>query len=168
MNMNMNMSNDRDQDQDQIKNKSQNQSQTLEQEQESRLFAMLTTPCQLHETWTEFLLEVLCELEEAGLIKRISHESEDKNDEYECEYKYLKKDPNLRRRRTVSPICRYSERFGYKKVPFIRLSGYWLEEYGFFVGQRFLVYPKKDQLLLKRTSRCSDWLLLSKKIKNRT
>lgn len=159
----MNMSNDQDQN--------QNKSQTLEQEQESRLFTMLTTPCQLHETWTKFLLEVLCELEEAGLIKRISPESEDKNDEYEYEYEYesLKKDPNLRRRRIVSPMWRSTKRFGYGyKVPFIRLSGLWLEEYGFFVGQKFLVYPKKDQLILKKTSRCSDWLVLSERIKNRT
>ena len=132
------------------------------QEQESRLLGLLTPPGQLHKAWTQFLLEVLCGLEEAGLIKRISPEDKKDQEAYEYEYKYVTK--NLRRRRKVGSIYRSSKKVGYRKekrVPFIRLSGLWLEKCGLLVGDKFLVFPQKDQLLLKKTTRCSDFLLLN-------
>ena len=164
MNMNMNMKTDQaKQDQDQSQVQEHATKICPKQEQESRLLSLLTPPGQLHKAWTQFLLEVLCGLEKAGLIKRIS--PEDKKDqeeyEYEYEYKYVKK--NLRRRRKVGSIYRSSKK-GYRKgkrVPFIRLSGLWLEKCGLLVGDKFLVFPKKDQLLLKKTTRCSDFLLLN-------
>jgi len=179
MNIKMNMNNDQDnQEQEQEQGQKQGQGRehiikaSQEQEQESRLFTppipsiLPISPGQLQEAWTKFLLEVICEMEKAGLIKRITPESEDKNDE--CEY--LKKNPN--RIRIVGPIWRRTRKFGYKRVPFIRLSGSWLEKCGFAVGQRFLVYPTKDQLLLKKCTLCSDWLLLyertTRKKKKRT
>jgi hypothetical protein len=157
--MNMNMNNDQDkqaqaqaQAQAQVQARSQGQGQ--KQEQVSRLLSLLTPPGQLHGAWTEFLLEVLSVLEEAGLIKRVGPESPEYkkyDDKYECILR------NLSRIRIVGPLFRNTQRLEYK-VPFIRLSGLWLEKCGFFVGQRFLVYPKEDQLLLKKTYLCSDWL----------
>ncbi len=38
-----------------------------------------------------------------------------------------------------------------KVVPFIRISGFWLEGYGFDVGKRFEVYPEQSQLVLRVT-----------------
>jgi len=35
-------------------------------------------------------------------------------------------------------------------VPFLRLSGCWLENYGFCIGKRFEVYPSKCQLILQQ------------------
>ena len=176
MNTNMNMKTDQakqDQDQGQVQVHEHATKICTKQEQESRLLSLLTPPGQLHKAWTQFLLEVLCGLEEAGLIKRISPVSpEDKKDQEECEYayayayeyeyKYVTK--NLRRRRKVGSIFRSSKKEGYRKgkrVPFIRLSGLWLEKCGLLVGDKFLVFPKKDQLLLKKTTRCSDFLLLN-------
>lgn len=53
---------------------------------------------------------------------------------------------------TVGSIWRRSHS-RYRKpdrmVPFIRLSGFWLEDYGFHVGKRFEVYPEKSQLVLR-------------------
>lgn len=169
-NTNMNMKTDQakqDQDQSQVQVQEHATKMCTKQEQESRLLSLLTPPGQLHKAWTQFLLEVLCGLEEAGLIKRISPVSpEDKKDQeaYEYEYKYVTK--NLRRRRKVGSIFRSSKKEGVghrkeKKVPFIRLSGLWLEKCGLLVGDKFLVFPKKDQLLLKKTTRCSDFLLLN-------
>ena len=160
MKMKMNMNNDQDkQAQDQVKvqgnvqvqARSQGQCQGQKQEQLSRLLTLITPPGQLHGTWTKFLIEVLSVLEEADLIKRVSPEYKKYDDKHECILR------NLSRIRIVGPLYRNTQRLEYK-VPFIRLSGLWLEKCGFFVGQRFLVYPKEDQLLLKKTYLCSDWL----------
>jgi hypothetical protein len=146
MNMNTNINNDQDkQAQAQVRNQSQNQ------EQVSRLLSLVTPPGQLHGAWTKFLIEVLSVLEEAGLIKRVSPENKKYDDKYECIMR------NLSRIRIVGPLFRDTQRLEYY-VPFIRLSGLWLEKCGFFVGQRFLVYPKEGHLLLKKTYLCSDWL----------
>jgi len=40
------------------------------------------------------------------------------------------------------PIC----------VPYIRLSGSWLEKYGFGIGKKFEIYPEKNQLILKEAT----------------
>ena len=126
------------------------QVQFQKQEQVSRLLTLLTPAGQLHGDWTKYLIEVLSVLESAGLIKRVSPEKK-------CDYKYECVMRNLSRVRRVGPLYRYTNRLEYK-VPFIRLSGLWLEKCGFFVGQRYLVYPKENQLLLKKTYLCSDWL----------
>jgi hypothetical protein len=154
MNMNMNMNSDQEQQsqgQVQARSQDQSQSQIQMQEQVSRLLSLLTPPGQLHGAWTKFLIEVLSVLEEAGLIKRVSPEYKKYDDKYQCIMR------NLSRIRIVGPLFRNTQRLEYK-VPFIRLSGLWLEKCGFFVGQRFLVYPKEDQLLLKKIYLCSDWL----------
>lgn len=39
-----------------------------------------------------------------------------------------------------------------KYAPLVRLSGFWLKKYGFQVGGKFLVYPSKDQLILRTGS----------------
>ncbi len=39
-----------------------------------------------------------------------------------------------------------------RRVPFIRLSGIWLENFGFDIGKRFAVYCSADQLILRRFS----------------
>lgn len=154
--MNMNMNNDQDkQDQAKAQGKvqvqAQSQGQGEKQEQVSRLLTLLTPPGQLHGAWNKFLIEVLSVLEEAGLIKRVSPDYKKYDDKYECIMR------NLSRIRIVGPQNRHTQRLEYK-IPFIRLSGLWLEKCGFFVGQRFLVYPKEDQLLLKKIHLCSDWL----------
>jgi hypothetical protein len=160
MNMKMNMNNDQDkqdhtqvkaQDQARSQGQAQGQCQGQKQEQVSRLLTLITPPGQLHGAWTKFLIEVLSVLEEVGLIKRVSPEYKKYDDKYECIMR------NLSRIRIVGPLYRNTQRLEYT-VPFIRLSGLWLEKCGFFVGQRFLVYPKEDQLLLKKTYLCSDWL----------
>ncbi len=55
---------------------------------------------------------------------------------------------------TVGSIYHQS-RSKYRKpdrvVPRIRLSGFWLEGYGFEVGKRFEVYPNQSQLALRVT-----------------
>lgn len=166
MNMNMNMNNDQEkQAHDQVKAQGQvqaqagsqeqvqvqdHQGQCQEQEQVSRLFTLLTHPGQLHGAWTKYLIEVLSVLESAGLIKRVSPEKK-----YDYKYECIMR--NLSRVRIVGPLFRHTDRLEYK-VPFIHLSGLWLEKCGFLVGQRYLVYPKEDQLLLKKTYLCSDWL----------
>lgn len=126
------------------------QVQCQKQEQVSRLLSLLTPAGQLHGAWTKYLIEVLSVLEEAGLIKRVSPEKK-----YDYNYECIMR--NLSRVRKVGPLYRYTNRLEYK-VPFIRLSGLWLEKCGFLVGQRYLVYPKQDHLLLKKTYLCSDWL----------
>lgn len=151
----MNM-NKQDKDQDQAKAKARDQvkakGKVQGQEQVSRLLTLLTPPGQLHGAWTKFFIEVLSVLEEAGLIKRVSPEYKKYDDKYECIMR------SLSRIRIVGPLYRNTRQRLGDMVPFIRLSGLWLEKCGFSVGQRFLVYPKEDQLLLKKTHLCSDWL----------
>jgi hypothetical protein len=40
-----------------------------------------------------------------------------------------------------------------KYVPFLRLSGLWLESFGFEIGKKYEIYAMKNQLIL-RTSSC--------------
>jgi hypothetical protein len=54
---------------------------------------------------------------------------------------------------TVSPLYRrptspLKKRPG-KHVPFLRLSGEWLLDYGFEIGKKYETYAKKNQLILK-------------------
>lgn len=37
-----------------------------------------------------------------------------------------------------------------KSVPWIRISGLWLEDYGFDMGTRFVIYPSTNQLIIQR------------------
>lgn len=55
---------------------------------------------------------------------------------------------------TVSSLFRSSRSpFGHgQSVPFLRLSGCWLENYGFCIGKKFEVYPSKGQLFLREFS----------------
>jgi hypothetical protein len=55
---------------------------------------------------------------------------------------------------TVSPLYRRSRASSLKKrwgkyVPFLRLSGEWLLDYGFEIGKKYETYAKKNQLILK-------------------
>jgi hypothetical protein len=55
---------------------------------------------------------------------------------------------------TVSPLYRCSRASSLKKrwakyVPFLRLSGEWLLDYGFEIGKKYETYAKKNQLILK-------------------
>ena len=52
---------------------------------------------------------------------------------------------------SIGCIHRYSRsRFGRDKdVPIIRISGLWLEDYGFHMHRKFKIYPEKNQLVLR-------------------
>lgn len=52
---------------------------------------------------------------------------------------------------SISSIFRYARsRFDCDKVvPAIRISGFWLEKYGFNIRGRFEIYPEKNQLILR-------------------
>lgn len=39
-----------------------------------------------------------------------------------------------------------------RSVPQIRMSGSWLENYGFCIGKRFEIYPEQNHLILKEAS----------------
>lgn len=61
--------------------------------------------------------------------------------------------------RTVSALWKKSDsrfsRFKEEKfVPFIRLSGSWLEEYGFKIGSKYLVYAEDKQLIIREVGIC--------------
>jgi hypothetical protein len=43
-----------------------------------------------------------------------------------------------------------------RSVPQIRMSGSWLENYGFCIGKRFEIYPEKNHLILKEASFVED------------
>ncbi|MCP5005077.1 MAG: type I toxin-antitoxin system SymE family toxin [Planctomycetes bacterium] len=65
--------------------------------------------------------------------------------------------PLLKEKPRVYRIGRLYRASGFKgrflcAVPFIRLSGIWLENFGFDIGERFAVYSFEDQLILKRFS----------------
>lgn len=53
---------------------------------------------------------------------------------------------------TVGSIyrCPRSKYGRHKTVPRIRMSGLWLENYGFGIGSRFEVYATSDELILKK------------------
>jgi hypothetical protein len=52
---------------------------------------------------------------------------------------------------SIGSIFRYARsRFDLDKVvPVIRISGFWLEKYGFKIGRRFEIYLEKNQLTLR-------------------
>jgi len=52
-------------------------------------------------------------------------------------------------RRSTSPFMQYKNKY----VPFLRLSGQWLESFGFEIGKKYVIYAMKNQLIL-RTSSC--------------
>jgi hypothetical protein len=64
--------------------------------------------------------------------------------------------PELIRVNTVSPLYRRSTSpFRQHKntyVPFLRLSGLWLERFGFEIGDKFEIYAMKNQLILRTSS----------------
>jgi toxic protein SymE len=39
---------------------------------------------------------------------------------------------------------------GYKQVPFLRLSGNWLEQVGFGIGSIVEIIPSENQLIIKK------------------
>lgn len=49
-----------------------------------------------------------------------------------------------------------SKSSGKSTVPFIRLSGFWLENYGFCIGKCFEVQASKEQLIIKKFSSPGD------------
>lgn len=69
------------------------------------------------------------------------------------------KSPLIRRQNLyrIGSIFRYSRskfrrlRCG-KEVPIIRITGLWLEDYGFTIRRKFEVYPAKNQLILRLVS----------------
>jgi hypothetical protein len=44
-----------------------------------------------------------------------------------------------------------------KFVPFIRLSGSWLEKYGFKIGSKYLVYAEDKQLIIREVGICVEY-----------
>lgn len=54
--------------------------------------------------------------------------------------------------RTVQSIYRLSRsKYGRdRRIPVITLSGFWLADYGFGIGERFSVYAGEDRLILKK------------------
>lgn len=52
---------------------------------------------------------------------------------------------------SIGSIFRYARsRYDRDKVvPVIRISGFWLEKYGFNIRGRFEIYPEKNQLILR-------------------
>jgi hypothetical protein len=61
---------------------------------------------------------------------------------------------------TVSPLylCSRSsspEKMWSKYVPFLRLTGEWLLDYGFEIGKKFEIYATKNQLILKIGNQCN-------------
>lgn len=65
--------------------------------------------------------------------------------------------PELIKANTVSPLYRRSiSRFRQHKnryVPLLRLSGLWLESFGFGIGSKYEIYAMENQLIL-RTGSC--------------
>ena len=51
-------------------------------------------------------------------------------------------------RRSTSPFMQYKNKY----VPFLRLSGLWLESFGFEIGKKYVIYAMKNQLILKTSS----------------
>lgn len=61
---------------------------------------------------------------------------------------------------TVSPLYRRSRASSPKKmwskyVPFLRLTGEWLLDYGFEIGKKYETYASKNQLILKIGNQCN-------------
>jgi hypothetical protein len=92
----------------------------------------------VYEAWKRFLFEILDVMtkKSASIFQPKSSVSS-----------VLKSRPGLY---TVSSLFRSSRSpFGQgRSVPFLRLSGCWLANYGFCIGKRFEVYPSKGQLIL--------------------
>lgn len=55
---------------------------------------------------------------------------------------------------SIGSVHRYSRSsFGFeKKVPIIRMSGLWLQDYGFHMHRKFKIYPERNQLILRLTN----------------
>ena len=49
---------------------------------------------------------------------------------------------------TIGSLFRPSSRRGEGRVPYVRLSGYWLQQLGFEVGARLLIAPEQGRLVI--------------------
>jgi len=108
--------------------------------------------------WKRFFYDVLRDLESEGLLKAIClKKSEMDRKHLEVEVKEVAPHNKLH---TVSSIVQVSRsKYGKNKaVPFIRLSGLWLWDYGFDIGQKFEVIGKKNQLILKLSEPSTTYL----------
>lgn len=97
--------------------------------------------------WKKFLLEILSFLvKKSSLI--ISDNSGNGESILNSKAKFYKVGSTLQ-----SPAIAISSIYKQPKwVPYIRLSGSWLENYGFGIGKKFEIYPEKNQLILKEAS----------------
>lgn len=110
--------------------------------------------------WKAFLYEVLCEMEELGLLKSIITYPSRLIGEKEYHQSKTVENWNLNDARvgtvdsvdivgTVTAVpCKHGMET--PPVPVIRLSGPWLKDYGFCDGQSFVVYPQEGQLIIKK------------------
>lgn len=122
-----------------------------------------------YDGWKAFLYEVLCEMEEFGLLKSIITYPSRLIGEKEYQQSKTVENWNLNDARvgtvgtvgTVDTVTAVHCKHGMESppvsipvpvpVPVIRLSGPWLKDYGFCDGQSFVVYPQKGQLIIKKT-----------------
>lgn len=49
---------------------------------------------------------------------------------------------------TIGSLFRSSSRRGEGRVPYVRLSGYWLQQLGFDAGARLLIAPEQGRLVI--------------------
>jgi hypothetical protein len=115
-----------------------------------------------YDGWKAFLYEVLCEMEELGLLKSIITYPSRLIGEKEYQQSKTVENWNLNDARvgtvdtvdsvdTVTAVhCKHGMESPPVPVPVIRLSGPWLKDYGFCDGQSFVVYPQKGQLIIKK------------------
>ena len=140
--------------------KTENYKKSYTKKRQTRLTALFASGgCVYFKIWAEFLTEVLIELEEAGLVKMVDKKDNEKKD-FSLIHD-LKKDIKrcLTNERRVGFLHKTRKYCSTYQVPFIRLSGKWLARFGFDVGQKFLIYPKENQLILKKFGACSDGIL---------
>lgn len=93
--------------------------------------------------WKKFLLEVLSFLVNKS-SEIISKNSENKESILNSKAKLYT---------VISTSQTARSKYGQSRsVPQIRMSGSWLENYGFCIGKRFEIYPEKNYLILKEAS----------------
>jgi hypothetical protein len=114
--------------------------------------------------WERFLLEAVTAMGEDFLLKVLlenkwermllkNPQTEEENHE-PADIKTTSK-PGLYTISAAGEIIQSGLSLRTKYTPLLRLRGSWLKKYGFQIGGKFLVYPSKEQLIL-RTGRTMD------------
>jgi len=91
-------------------------------------------------SWKRFLLD---------FTKMLVSRSDDLLPQQTALKSLLKSNPKLYRVGSMFR-CSRSQFAPGKYVPLLRISGLWLENYDFCIGDRYLIYPINGQLILKR------------------